>query len=159
IWLRDERGYITYFAYDVATGALVQRIDDVDTTQVSGAPAGWNTPAGGGLHLVNDYQFDAFGRTVQEIGPGHTIDVSGIATVVRSAAWTVYDDVNTTVRVGRGYATGTAPNYAYTLVNPVAITVYDLNQNVVQEIQATRASTSGALLSSDTFAQSSYVRW
>ncbi len=39
------------------------------------------------------------------------------------------------------------------------VTTYDLNQNVLETIQATRASTSGALLPTDTFAQSSYVRW
>src|SRR5438445_12624764 len=46
IWAMDERGFITGFTVDIPTGALVQRIDDVDTTQVN-APAGWTTPARG----------------------------------------------------------------------------------------------------------------
>ena len=78
----DERGFITGFTYDIPSGASSQRIDDVDTTQVT-APAGWTTPAGGGLHLVTDYQFDAQGRTTQVLGPTHTIDLDGVATSIR----------------------------------------------------------------------------
>jgi RHS repeat-associated protein len=159
IWLKDERGFITYDAYDVATGATTQHIDDVDTSLMSNVPTGWSTPTGGGLHLVTDYEIDPFGRTIQELDPPRTIDVAGTATTVRSATWTVYDDVNLQIRVGQGYATGTSPSYTYTLINPVAITTYDLNQNVLETIQATRASTSGALLPTDAFAQTSYVRW
>ena len=61
IWSMDERGFITGFTYDIPTGALLQRIDDVNTSLVS-APAGWTTPSGGGLHLITDFQFDAQGR-------------------------------------------------------------------------------------------------
>lgn len=39
--------------YDAATGARVQTIQDVDTSQVGNAPAGWTTPAGGGLQTGN----------------------------------------------------------------------------------------------------------
>ena len=51
------------------------------------------------------------------------------------------------------------PSYNYTLVNPVSITKFDRQGQVLEAIQATRASTSGKLLASDKFAQSSYVRW
>src|SRR5262249_55753812 len=70
IWKMDERGFITGFTYDIPSGALLQRIDDVNTALVS-APAGWTTPSGGGLHLITDYQFDALGRPTQSLGPWH----------------------------------------------------------------------------------------
>src|SRR5437763_16675412 len=91
-WQMDERGFLTRTAYDILTGAVTQRIDDVDTTQVSDAPPGWGTPAGGGLHLVTDFLNDDEGRTTQVLGPTHTIDVGGVATAIRRATWTVYQD-------------------------------------------------------------------
>ena len=39
-WTQDARGFLTRSEHDVATGALVQRIDDVDTSQVSDALSG-----------------------------------------------------------------------------------------------------------------------
>ena len=74
-WSRDERGFITYTPYDPSTGALIQRIQDVETSMAAGAPSGWSTPPGGGLHLVTDYQFDAQGRNTRKLGPVHTVDL------------------------------------------------------------------------------------
>ncbi|MCA8991914.1 MAG: hypothetical protein KDA88_08040 [Planctomycetaceae bacterium] len=158
-WTMDERGFLTNYTYDVITGALVQRIDDVDTSVVTNHPTGWSTPSGGGLNLVTDYESDDRGRITQELGPVHTVDIGGTATLVRTASWTVYDDANHTTRSAQGYATGSSSSYTYTLVNPVQITQRDGSGKVLAEIQATRASTSGRLLPSDTFAQSSYTRW
>ena len=44
-------------------------------------------------------------------------------------------------------------------MNPVSITKRNHAGNVTEEIQATRASTTGRLIASDTFAQSAYTRW
>ncbi|MBL7041600.1 MAG: RHS repeat-associated core domain-containing protein [Pirellulaceae bacterium] len=159
IWVKDERGYITRHTHDVVTGTRTQTIEDVDTTQVSDEPSGWVTPSGGGLHLVTDYEYDDQGRLTEELGPSHTVDLNGTATTVRTARWTVYKDVDSELWTAQGYATGTAPNYTYTLVNPVSITKFDKNQNVLEEIQATRSSTSGKLQPTDSFPRSSYVRW
>ncbi|GIX04973.1 MAG: hypothetical protein KatS3mg114_0842 [Planctomycetaceae bacterium] len=158
-WSMDERGFITRYVYNTRNGALVQRIDDVDTSVVSGAPAGWSTPSGGGLNLITDFESDDRGRITQELGPAHVVDINGVATTVRQAIWTVYDDVNHTVRIGRGYATGTGPNYTFTLINPVEIHQFDKSDKPIAEILATRGSASGKLLPTDTFPQSSYVRW
>jgi RHS repeat-associated protein len=157
-WIMDERGFITRLKYDVVTGAVTQRIDDVDTAQVSDAPAGWETPTGGGLHLVTDFEHDTQGRITQTLGPMHTVDIDGTATSVRRATWTVYDDANQEVRTASGFASGASYN-TFTLINPVSITKFDEAGNVLEQIQATRASTSGKLQASDTFAQSSYVAW
>ena len=156
-WRKDERGFITRFKYDIVTGATTQRIDDVDTTQVTDEPTGWTTPTGGGLHLVTDYESDDQGRITQELGPVHSIDLSGTATNIRTATWTVYKDSESRTVVGQGYQK--TSDSSFTLVNPVSIVKRDKNGNALEQIQATRASTSGKLLSTDTFAQSSYTRW
>jgi len=160
IWERDERGYLTNYTWDLSTGGLLQRIDDVNTSILPPpAGTGWKTPAGGGLHLITDYIVDSQGRMTQELGPSHTVDIGGVATTVRRARWAVYLDASQMVYEGSGYATGTGPNYIYTLINPVKVTQLDHAGRVVDEIMATRASTDGVLSATDTFPQSSWVRW
>ncbi|MEZ6129153.1 MAG: hypothetical protein R3C59_10765 [Planctomycetaceae bacterium] len=160
-WQMDERGFITRTKYDIPTGAVTQQIQDVDTSVETDAPAGWSTPSGGGLNLVTDFEHDDRGRITQSLGPSHTIDISGSATSVRRATWIVYDntDDGKETRIGNGYATGSSGSYTYTLINPVSITKADLAGRTLEQIQATRASTSGKLMPTDTFAQSSYTRW
>src|SRR5205085_328416 len=84
-WLKDERGFISRFEYHIPTGAMTQQIQDVDVAKVSDAPPGWTTPAGGGLHLITDYQHDNRGRIVESLGPKHVIDLDGTAKTVRQA--------------------------------------------------------------------------
>jgi RHS repeat-associated protein len=158
IWHKDERGFLTNSSLDIVTGALTQRIEDVDTVLLS-APAGWTTPAGGGLHLVTDYQFDSRGRTTQELGPTHTISLNGVATSIRRAVWTVYQDGLFQTWTAEGYATGTSPNYSYMLINPVSIEATDSTRRPTMSIRATRASPVGALQPTDSYPQTSYVRW
>ncbi len=158
IWMKDERGFITRHVYDSVQGVMTQMIQDVDHTQVSDEPSGWTTPASGGLHLVSDFEYDDLGRQTQSLGPAHEIDISSTATSIRRASWTVYDDEDREVLSASGYGSGTGHS-TYTLVNPVSISKMDQAGRTTEQIQATRASTSGKLLSSDTFAQSAYVRW
>lgn len=164
-WSMDERGFINHYVYDLGTGAILQQIQDVNTSIVSGAPAGWTSPTGGGLNLVTDYQHDELGRITETLGPLHSIDIGGTATSIRRANWNVYDDVLDAVYSGSGYfvpATST-----YTLINPVSITVRNPKGRVVEQIQAVSSSTSGSLASiisaagsgSAAFPQSSYTRW
>lgn len=158
-WTKDERGFLSHSVYDMVTGATVQNIQDVDTSIVSGAPAGWTTPAGGGLNLVTDYESDDLGRTTQVLGPTHEIDLSGTATAVRRATWTVYKDDEYQRWNASGYATGDAPDYGFTLVNPVQITQSDQAGRTTDQISAVRGSTTGKLVPTDSFPQSSWVRW
>ncbi|MBS0266027.1 MAG: RHS repeat-associated core domain-containing protein [Planctomycetes bacterium] len=196
LWKMDERGFIFGMSYDVPTGSMIQRIDDVNTALVN-APAGWSTPAGGGLHLITDYSIDAQGRQTQSLGPWHTIDIGGVATSIRRANWTVYQDGTFQTWSGQGYATGvsssssassssssSSPNYSFTLINPVGITITDAQGRVTDQIQAVRyasgagsssssssssssascpatapVTTAGALSAFDSFPQCSYVRW
>jgi RHS repeat-associated protein len=69
IWTMDEDGFINYIEYDPSTGAAVKTIRDVNTALVTNEPPGWVTPAGGGLHLVTQYELDNFGRVTKVTDP------------------------------------------------------------------------------------------
>ncbi len=160
-WTMNGRGYINHSVYNIPTGAITQHIEDVDTGETTGVPVGWVTPSGGGLNLITDYEHDKRGRITQELGPTHTIDLDGVATEIRTATWLVYksDSDENQIWQAQGHATGTSPNYTYTLSNPVNISKTDKNGNTTERIQATRASTSGKLSPTDSFTQSSFVSW
>src|SRR5579883_2482437 len=75
-WVQDPDGYLQYYAYDLATGAQVTQIVDVNTAEGSeftNLPTGWSTPSGGGLNLVTTDVVDALGRTTEEISPNGNI--------------------------------------------------------------------------------------
>ena len=150
-WQQDERGRITAHVYDAGTGLLTETIQDAS----SAGNTGWTVPSDA-LNLVTNFSYDTLGRAVQVLGPAHNVDGQNL----RTAAWTVYDDPNHQLRTGRGYQA--ASSGTFTLVNPVSIQKYDAENRLLESIQATRGSgvtDSGKLLPSDTFAQSSYVRW
>jgi len=164
-WSMDERGFISHRTYNLATGAIAQIIQDVDTSVVSGAPAGWNTPSGGGLNLVTDFQHDDQGRLLQTLGPIHSVELSGTPTSIRRATWNVYDDVQHITYSASGYlipATST-----FVLINPVSIIKRKANGKLLESIQAVAPSTNGTLAQiidnagggATTFPQSSYTRW
>mgnify|MGYP000858361248 CR=1 FL=1 len=156
IWSRDERGFITYHEFEAVQQVVTKTIEDVDGTRLT-LPSGWSTPAGGGQHLVTDYRYDLRGRQIQSLGPEHVVDLSGVATTVRTASWTVFKDADRETRAAQGYYVPATDSYV--LVNPVSITLRDAAGTRSESIQATRASTAGALSAADSFPRSSYVRW
>jgi RHS repeat-associated protein len=89
IWTRDPDGFLSYTAYDPATGAVVETVTDVNTNVVGfpTAPTGWTTPAGGGLHLITQMEVDNMGRTTKLTDPNGNV------------TYTVYNDANDEVRV------------------------------------------------------------
>jgi RHS repeat-associated protein len=94
IWTKDADGYINYYEYDNATGAVAKFIADVDTTQTgafTGLPTGWSTPTGGGRHQITTAEVDAFGRTVKQT------DAEG------NVSYVVYDDANHEIRTYAGW--------------------------------------------------------
>ncbi len=93
-WQKDAGGFLTYTAYDSATGAVVKTITDVDTSRTSDfadLPSGWSTPSGGGLHLVTQCEVDSQGRTTKLTDPNGNI------------TYTVYNDANQEVRTYPGW--------------------------------------------------------
>ena len=106
-WTMDADGTIDYAAYDPATGAVVKTITDVntqDTGDFSGLPAGWTTPAGGGLELITSMQVDALGRTVQQTDPDGNVTC------------TVYNDAAHEVRTYPGWNSTT-----HTTTGPIEV--------------------------------------
>jgi YD repeat-containing protein len=98
IWVKDAKGYLHYTAYDPATGAVVETIDDVKTAllipdEAASLPQGWTTPADGGTHRKTVYEVDALGRVTKKTNP------DGIIT------YTVYNDANHEVRTYPGWHT------------------------------------------------------
>ena len=164
-WLKDERGFLTRYQYDLATGGILQIIRDVNTGLITDAPAvpsGWTTPSGAGLHLIMDYELDDRGRVTQELGPLHDIDLDGTSTSLRRARWQVYLDDIHQYREAYGYAIpvgSSGSNYAFTLINPVTLRWYDNAGRLTDEIQAVRSGTSGRLTANDVFLQTSWTAW
>src|SRR5436853_5679738 len=102
LWQSNERGYITGFTYDLLTGGLTQRIDDAGS---SSSPP-WTPVSGTRLNLVTDLVYDMLGRLTQQLGPEHEIDLSGTATNIRRAFWTIYQDDTHEQWAASGYASG-----------------------------------------------------
>ncbi|MBL9090226.1 MAG: IPT/TIG domain-containing protein [Planctomycetaceae bacterium] len=181
-WEQGPRGFVSKFTYDVTTGAMIQRIDDVDPN-LEGLEwdpidnAYWTIPDGDRLNVVTDYTVDDEGRTTQELGPSHVAVVDGEAVTVRTARWNVYLDDEHETRSAQGFvviatdqsssATGSGSEMSVdsgeiietVLVNPVQITKSDDLWRPVDQISAVRASTVGPLEPTDTFPQSTWVRW
>ncbi len=167
---QDERLYITTYAFDVVLGVMTRMVQD--DTAPSGS--GWTENGGMRLKLTTDYEHDDLARTTQVLGPIH--QVNGQA--VRTASWSVFDDVDHEIRSAQGYATGidSGPEYSFTLVNPVSIMRMDEAGRTVDSIQAVRQAAQpagivgpapdcapvespGRLTAGDTFPQCTWVRW
>ncbi len=98
IWRKDGEGFLHYTAYDPGTGAITKTITDVNTSlsaDFTNLPAGWTTPAGGGLHLITQMEVDQLGRTTKLTRPNGNV------------TYTVYNDPNHEVRLYPGWDTTT----------------------------------------------------
>lgn len=108
-WLRDEAGVLRYSVWDRLAGALVRRIEDVNIARMDPAvvpSGGWTTPAGGGLHLISDFQNDSQGRWTLELGPEHHLDLRGQLVNARRARYRVHLDSRRQLWEAEGYAVG-----------------------------------------------------
>jgi RHS repeat-associated protein len=156
IWEQGPRGFVDQFTYDIVTGAVIQRVQDVDPDVLT-LPSDWMRPTtlAPALNLVTDYELDEQGRVIQTLGPSHLI--GGIAT--RRAQCTVYNDGNFQTWTAQGYATGSGPGYAFTLVNPVSITATDDNGRPTDTIEAALDSTAWPPAADAVPPQTSWTRW
>jgi RHS repeat-associated protein len=108
VWTKDESGNVDYTAYDPATGAVVEQINNVSSAIVSSdsltAPSGWTIPSGV-TSQVTTYEVDALGRTTKETDPNGNV------------TYTAYDDADHVVRVYPGWNarthTTTGPTEVY----------------------------------------------
>ena len=113
VWSQDANGSISYTAYDPATGAVNEQIQDVNfgptynvgNTQFDNdlglLPESWGLPTTG-KNLVTTYHVDPQGRTIEEIDPNNDITC------------TVYDDAVQTVTDSDGNAIGMVLNQVRT---------------------------------------------
>ena len=100
IWSKDGDGYINYYAYDLATGALIKSIVDVNTSDTSdfdssSLPTGWSTISGAGLELITSYVVDLQGRTTKMTDPNGNI------------TYIVYDDIDHWTKTYTGWNAST----------------------------------------------------
>ena len=136
VWTMDAKGFITYTAYDNATGAVIQTVQDVNTANLSDIvnysgsyaggtlafgsdgynqygvpelPSGWITPTGAGLNLTTTDYVDALGRTIESISPGGNITLY------------VYDDPAHAVFTLTGVVLDTSNN-TLTTTGPITMT-------------------------------------
>ena len=131
VWTKDAANVLSYTGYDRKTGGVSTRIDDVDTVNGAGfdatfLPAGWQTPANAGQHLVSTYASDLLGRTIK------SVDATGEVT------YTVYNDAAHEVRTYRGWNSTTHQPTG-------AVEVYreDLSGNYSESLSYTWTDTAG----------------
>jgi len=165
-WRRDARGVITFMAYDLVTGALIQRIDDVDTAAmpVEMVPAGWATVAGFGMQLITDFTNDSLGRVLLEMGPLNMMQVSLTDTApsyVRRVRFTTHRAPDHERRTCLGYAVASSSGAPLSYVTVGSVTVVQTNPagQVVDETVTARQNNSGPLTATESFPRSLWSRW
>lgn len=162
-WQKDELGIITYHGYDVVSGLEIRTIQDVDTAKTSDfttpVPSGWSTVPEAGKHLIYETEYDVQGRVTQTLGPANeSVNTENRNILTRSARWTIYDDVNFRITSANGFIQ-IGENLAEHIVNPVIVTISDVNGRLLESITARRISTSGRLTAADVFLQTDYLSW
>jgi YD repeat-containing protein len=169
-WTMDERGIITKMVYDDPRDLITQMVEDIGTVSGTGAPS-WTPTAGGHFGYTTDYEYDSLGRQTQVLGPEHDADVAGAATTLRTAMYTLHVEspvadqglgeppIGDQVRTAQGYATGSPGSYAYTLIDPVAITFADKLGRTLNRVISKRTTGTGRLDEADTFDRADWSRW
>lgn len=155
-WLKDEIGVLVFQVFDPLSGGLWQRITDVDTLRMNPGvvPDGWITPPDGGFHLITDFECDAQGRNLQELGPLHSCDLDGAAKQVRTAVFRVYLDGRRQTWACQGYAVGDG----YRTLGPVKIIQRNFNNQITDVIQSSNPG-GNKIDGADRFPQSNWTKW
>jgi RHS repeat-associated protein/uncharacterized delta-60 repeat protein len=124
-WSMDAGGFITYRAYDAATGAMTKFIDDVDVSRDSnhngddsegaggqsfaGLPGGWTLASGGGLHHTTTMVVDRLGRVTNLTLPNDG--------ATSTSTYTVYNDAAHEVAVYPGWSAASGTTTGPVLVS------------------------------------------
>ena len=69
VWTQDANGEINYTAYDPDTGAVVEQIQDVNSSTAESLDCPLAVADGTHLNLKTTYKVDLLGRTVEETDP------------------------------------------------------------------------------------------
>jgi RHS repeat-associated protein len=142
-WSMDERGRVSYYEYNLATGAMTRVARDVDSNPATALnptvayPTNWAALPANGCHEVTDYEIDSLGRTIRVLGPEFQ-DNQG--NWVRTVSWTGYLDTNNQTRRAQGYVilTGQGGSESSSVVEgPVSISESDYDGRPTQAIEAT----------------------
>jgi RHS repeat-associated protein len=150
----DGRGIVNNYYYE--------DILSLKTRQVLNHQSGVSEP---GVNVAADYTYDLQGRLIKTVGPSHTVDLEGTATVVRPVIWNVYIQSTQPASgtwgldqsiLGRGYSIIGA---THRLINPVSIINNDKNGRTTDRIASKRSTGSGALSPTDTFVQTDWQAW
>lgn len=155
-WVKDEAGVLGYAVWDGLTGAPVRQVADVDTQRMDPTivPSGWVTPAGGGLHLITDFQSDAQGRWTLELGPEHPLEVGGVVRMARQARYRVYLDGRRQQWSADGYAAGDG----FRTLGAARVTQWDEGGRVTDELAVSMAE-DDRIDGADQMPQSRWTRW
>ncbi len=156
IWLRDEVGVLQYRVWDRLVSAVLRQIADVDVARMDPTvvPSGWTTPAGGGLHLITDYQNDSQGRWTLQLGPEHPLDLRGQIVSARRARYRVYLDSRLQQWEADGYAVGDG----FRTLGAARITQWNPSGQVTDEIAVT-VPEEDRIDAADPMPQSRWTRW
>lgn len=155
-WRKDEIGVLVFQVFDPLSGGLWQRITDVDTQRMNPGvvPDGWSTPPGGGFHLISDFECDAQGRNLQELGPLHACDLDGTVKQIRTAVFRVYLDGRRQTWACQGYAVGDG----YRTLGPVNIIQRNFKNQISDIIQSSNPG-GDKIDGGDRFPQSNWTKW
>jgi hypothetical protein len=142
IWSKDAAGNITYNAYDPTTGALIETISDVDTSNTgdfdaSTLPSGWTTPTGGGANSETTYGVDALGRVTKTTNPAGNV------------TFTIYDDPDQEVRTYPGWHQDPTSGL-WTTTGPVQVTRADSAGSYSETLTYTYTPVSGTTVPTGT---------
>lgn len=158
-WRMDQRGIITFTSYVQATGALLQRIEDVNTDLTPDAPSGW---VASGMNLVIDFVSDDQGRITQTRAPWHEAQLreeDTAPTAIRRVEFATYNCMAREERRAIGYMTGDDPTADFAVVGAVRVTRLDGYHRVVDVIQAVRCCNCGPLTRLEALPQEKWSRW
>ena len=155
-WIKDEIGVLQYNVFDRLVGAVVRSISDVNTALMDPTvvPAGWTTPAGGGLHLVSDFQNDSQGRWTLQLGPEHPLDLRGTLVTARQARYRLHLDARRQQWNAEGYAVGDG----FRTLGAARITQWNASGQTTDQISVS-VPESDRIDSADPMPQSRWTRW
>ena len=136
----DLRGTQSTMTYRIETGALKQRVVDVQDHSIQ-----------------YDFCSDNLGRVTEALSPviAAVVGNSQTAQTIRPAKWTLYKDLAGEVWTASGYVSGGSK----VVVNPITVQKFDRAGRETDRVSAVRPSGQAPLTAGDTAPQPKWCRW